>query len=139
MKLHGYSYSAPQVCFEGMLNGCRWLHQRAKVDWFSKKLFDSLFNNQRLHSEFSKLLNLLNHVVTWFEMGKQESKMTAQVCASDDILQMKLFLLLLKLSLSQVNQRFKECGIRNRQQRKYMNESDPRSDVHYLGSSENKA
>ena len=32
---------------------------------------------------------------------------------------MKLSLLLLKLSLSKVNLRFKECGIRNRQQRKY--------------------
>ena len=58
-------------------------------------------------------------MVTWFEMGKQELKMTAQVCASDDILKMKLPLLLLKLSLSQVTQCFKGCGIRNQQQRKW--------------------
>ena len=30
---------------EGMLNGCQYLHQCGKVDWFSKKLFDSLFKN----------------------------------------------------------------------------------------------
>ena len=54
----------------------------------------------------------------WFEMGKQELKMNAQVCASDDILWMKLPLLLLKLSFSQIIQHFKDCGIRNRQQRK---------------------
>ena len=39
-----------------------------------------------MSSEFSKQINLFSHVVTWFEMGKQELKMTAQVCASDDIL-----------------------------------------------------
>ena len=57
------------------------------------------------------------HGLKW--VYKQELKMTAQVCASDDILQMKLPLLLPKLSLSQVNQRFKDCGIRNQQQRKW--------------------
>ena len=40
----------------------------------------------RLSSEFSKQINLFSHVVTWFEMSKQELKMTAQVFASDDIL-----------------------------------------------------
>ena len=39
-----------------------------------------------MSSEFSKQINLFSHVVTWFEMSKQELKMTAQVFASDDIL-----------------------------------------------------
>ena len=108
MKLHGYSYSMPQVYFEVMLNACQWLHQCAKVHRFSKKLFDSLFNNQTLSYEFSKQINLFSHVVTWFEMGKQELKMTDKVFASDDILQMKLPLVLLRLSFSQINQHFKD-------------------------------
>ena len=116
MKLHGYSYSAQQVYFEGTLNGYQWLHKCAKVHWFSK-LCDSLSNNQTTSSEFSKQINLFSHVVTWFEMSKQELKMATQVCASDYILQMKLPLLFLSFSL--INHHFKDCGIRNWRQRKW--------------------
>ena len=61
-------------------------------------------------SHFHAVIDLLSHVVSWFEMGKQEFKMTAHIRTVYDISWTKFLLLLPKFSYTKIYKRPKDCG-----------------------------